>query len=492
MIRAFILFFTYTLFINLRAQELDGKLQHAQAIFFRGAIYLSGYEETGKGLEFKIARYSPALEKTKEVSKTLGKHKPADFYTPVYDTTHGMLGVTVQRAGDDKKVMLLRYNENLQLLSWAESIEMVRINSFAAFNEEKIYYRNQLYMVREAKDSAGRFYFFRYDLKDSLAAFNYNFKWQFNFDQHTYHRIHPVFVNSEHVYLYVICLDGEKKGQWILILNTEDGSLAKAIRLNKNDNEFCALSQFGVYGSNEDMALGGVVYPSANVDLKNGKFVMNYQAAKSVNTLFCFIDSSGAIVTRLTNFMNVPNDVLKEKEWKEMLFRCSQMEKTEKGFNLNYECLYKGKDGVYRTYGFVVCKLNQTPEGPYKQENNGFLSGYRNEKKNPFSKQTANQYLVDGERIFYRDPILQNFTATGMEIDLLKKVAWNICWFDNKKTGSVEIYKNTMKNYSWETGALKTISEYARFSANHLGANKFLLFYTLKDESSFHASVIEL
>lgn len=481
----------------MRGQELTGKLQHAEVIQFRGNIYISGYEEKTKGLEFRLERYDRDLQKTREVTKSLAKYKIGDLYAPHYDTTHGYLGVEIQRADqNEKRATLLRYDADLRVVASAEGIEIVRINSFAAFNDEKIYYKNQLYMVREAKDSAGRFYFFRYDLRDSSAAFNYDFKWQFNFDQHTYHRIHPVFVNSEHVYLYVICLDGEKKGQWILILNTDDGTLTKAIRLNKNDNEFCVLSQFNVYGGTEDMALAGAIYPVANVDLKNGKFSMNHQTSKSVNALFCCIDSAGNITTRLTNFINVPNDVLKEKELKEMLFRCDQMERSESGFNLNYECLYKGRDGMYRTYGFVVCKLNQTPEETFNQENNGFLSCYRNEKKNPFSKQMANEYLIDpmgnGDRIFFRNTILQNFTSMGMEINMLKKMAWNMGYFDNKKSGHFELIKNTMKNYSWETSPLKTVSEYSRAAVLHLGLNRFLLFYTTKDESAFQASLIDL
>jgi hypothetical protein len=474
-----------------------GKLQHAAAIFFRGNMYVGGYEETQKGLEFKLGEYDADLQLVKEVSRHLGKQKFNEFYPPHFDTTHGYLGVEIQRADlNEKRATLLRYNQDLKIVTSADNIEIVRINSFAAFNEEKIYYRNQLYLVREAKDSVGRFYFFRYDLKDSSAAFNYDLKWQFNFDQHTYHRIHPVYVNADFVYLYVICLDGEKKGQWMLLLDTETGNLTKAIKLNKSDAEFCVLSRFEVYGSKRDMALAGMIYPASGVDVKTGKFAMNYQAAKAVNALFCFIDSTGNVSTRLINFMNVPNDVLKEKEHKEMLFRCNQLERSESGFNLNYECLYKGTDGVYRTYGFLLCKLNQTPEGTFKAENNAFLTCYHNEKKNPFCKQMANQYLIDalgnGDRIFFRDPILQNFTPMGMDISMLKKLAWNIGYFDNKKTGHLELIQNIMKNYSWETSPLKTISEYSRASVFHLRSNRFVLFYTLKDESGFQISLIDL
>jgi hypothetical protein len=108
----------------------------------------------------------------------------------------------------------------------------------------------------------------------------------------------------------------------------------------------------------------------------------------------------------------------------------------------------------------------------------------------------ANQYLIDamgnGDRVFFRNPILQNFTSTGMDIGMLKKAAWNIGYFDNKKTGHFEMIKNTMKNYSWETASLKTVNEYGRASVMHLRQNRFVLFYTLKDESAFQLSLIDL
>lgn len=499
----FILVFTLTLFISLDAQELSGKLQKAQCIWFRGSIYATGYKDGEKGLELVVEMYNEKLEKIKETTKPLGKYKIGDYYPPNFDTTHGQLSLTAQKTNNEKTAVLLRFNENLKPLAASDNAEITRINSFAAFDSEKIYYKNQLYVVREAKDTAGRFYFYRYDLRDSSALFNYNFKWQFNFDQHNYHRIHPVFVNSEHIYLFVMCLDGDKKGQWILIFNPEDGSLTKAIKLNKNDNEVCLVSRFEVYGGQEDIILAGVKYTAANVDLKTGRFSMNYQGSKNINTFFCQIDSSGEVKTRLENFCNAPNEILKEKEMKEFLFRCNALEKNESGINLTYECVYKGKDGIYRTFGFLLSWLNLNPEGFYKQENNTFLPCYRNDKSQPKGKTgntncklTANQYdndkAKDADRLFYKNAFVKNFTEVGMDMNILKKLAWVSSYYDNKKTATLELHKYTMKNYVWETASLKTITDYSRYNVFGLGQNKVIIFTSLKDESGFTLSLNEL
>jgi hypothetical protein len=498
----FILLFTSFLFISLNGQEVTGNLHKAQCISFKSEIYVSGYEESDKGLSLKIISFNDKLEKQKEVVKDLGKHKGVDFYPPAFDTTHGYLSLVIQRTSNEKTALLLRYDANLTLVSSAENAEIARINSFAAFDNEKLYYKDQLYVVREAKDSAGKFYFYRYDLRDSSVLFNYNFKWQFNFDQHNYHRIHPLFVNDTHIYLYVICTDGDKKGQWILIFNTSSGSMEKSIKLNKSDNEICLVSKLDVYGSNEDIAIAGVKYPAANVDLKTGKFAMNYQTSKSINSFFLQIDSSGVTKTRLENFNSIPNEILKEKELKELIFRCNTLEKTETGFNLNYECLYKGNDGIYRTYGFLLTKLTATPENEFKKENDAFLTCYHNEKTtpkgktgNPQCKLTTNQYdndkAFDTDRLFYKNAFVKNFTEAGMKINSATKTACIVSYFDNKKTNTLELYKNTMKNYTWETTPLKNTNDYNRFSVFKMNANAVLIFISNKEESGFTLSITE-
>jgi hypothetical protein len=476
------------------AQEINGSLHKSTCVNFRNCIYVAGYEEAGSGLTLKIQKYTVGLEKVTEKSEALGKYKPEGLYTPSIDTTHGYLNITVQETNNEKTASLIRYTENLELVADVEKAEITRINSFAAFDAEKLYYKDCLYVAREAKDSVGRFYFYRYDLKDPDGLFNYNFKWQFNFDQHTYHRIHPAFANDEYVYLYVICLDGPKKGQWLLILDAKNGNLLKTIKLNKGDNEFCFVSLISVQGNANDIFLAGTKYPAAAVDLKTGKITSNYVGTKLLNLFFCQIDSSGEIKSRQEGFVATPNELLKEKELKEFLFRCNSFRQTENGFNLEYECLYRAKDRIFRTFGFLSDRLVITPDNTIKQDNFTFFSVYRNEKKYTSCKEVANQYdndkPTDADRLFYKDAFVKNFSPVNS--DLQKKEAGFVSAYNNKKAGTLELYKYVMKNYNWETSSIKNVTDYSRCMIFRPVQNKVVIFYTTKGEKNFVLLNIEL
>jgi len=492
----FILVFNLLLLTSLLAQqEVLEKLDEPTCIQFKNNIYVSGYEQSGQELQFKLRKYNTKLEKTGEESKVLGKHKSEDFHAPVFDTTHGFLNLTVQKKNNDKTATLFRYNENLKPLAFIENAEITRINSFAAFDLEKIYYKNRLFVIRPSKDSVGKFYFFRYDLKDSSTTFNYDFKWQFNFDQHNYHRIHLIEATANYVYAYVICLDGDKKGQWLITFNTEDGSIAKAVKLNKNDNEFYFVGKILIYNQTQDVAISGVKYPAASVDLKTGKFGMNYQTSKTLNIFFCTIDSAGEIKQRSENYITVPNELLKEKELKEFILRTDLLQADSGNFSIVHECLYKAPDGLYKTYGFLFSRLNTNPENILKQDNNAFLPCYRNEKKNPNAKQTTNQYdnekPDETDRLFYKNAFTKNFSEAGVLFDAAKKTACLISYYENKKINTLTFHKNSMKSYAWETSSLKTSNDYSDYNVFSVGENKFIIFISSKDKTGFTLSYFE-
>ena len=480
----------------LAQQEVSEKLIASSAIEFRHAVYVAGYSQNGHELEFKIYKYSQNLEKLNENGKSLGKLKSEDLHIPNIDTTHGYLSISLQRKNNDKTTTLIRYNESLKQIVALENAEITRINSFAAFDLEKIYYKNNLYVVRPAKDSIGKFYFYRYDLKDSSALFSYDFKWQFNFDQHIYHRIHLIEVNDTHIYTYVICLDGDKKGQWLIRFNTEDGSISKAIKINKNNNEFCFLSKFLIYNTAQDMIISGTKYPSANIDLKNGKFAMNYQSSKTLNTFFCVIDSTGETKQRLENFIVTPNELLKEKELKEFILRTDVIKEQSTNFSLLHECMYKAPDGLFKTYGYLFSRLNMNSENILKQDNYAFLPCYRNEKKNPDSKYTTNQYdnekHNESDRLFYKNAFTKNFSDAGVQFDASKKSAYLLSYFENKKTNTLHLYKNSMKSYVWETSSLKTSNDFSDYKVFSVGENKFIIYISNKTKTGFNLSLIEL
>lgn len=501
----FILVFNLLVLTSLTAQkEVSVKLGESSCLRFRNSLYTGGYEQNANELLCKLQKANFSLENEGEAIINLGKHKADDFHAPVFDTTHGYLNITVQQKNNEKTALLLRYDENLKMIAKIENAEITRINSFVAFDQEKLFYKDKLYVVRPAKDTLGRFYVFSYQLKDAAAVFSYNLKWQFNFDQHPYHRIHFLYASDTVIYAYVICLEGPKKGQWIIALNADDGSINKTIKLNRNDNEFCFISKLDVYNSALDMAVSGVKYPAAAIDLKTGKFAMNYQTSKGLNTFFCLIDSAGEIKQRLDNYLPVPNELLKEKELKEFLIRTNQLEIKGNYFNLLLECLYKAPDGLYKTYGFLFTRLELSLEGILKQENNAFLAAYRNEKNLPGGKKsgnldcklTTNQFdnekKEETDRLFYKDPFTRNFSDASIQFDRNKKMAFMLCFYENKQTSVLSFYKNIMKNYVWETTALSTNNDYSTYNVFAIGENKFIVYTCNKEKSGFTLQLVEL
>lgn len=482
----FVLVVMFGLLINAAGQEINGSLYKSTCVVFRNCIYVAGYEEAHDGMVLKIVKYTATLEKAEEKDRKFEKCKPGSLYAPLIDTTHGFLNITIQETNNEKTAALIRYTENLELVADVGKAEITRINSFAAFDAEKLYYKDHLFVVREAKDSAGRFYFYRYDLKDPSGLFSYAFKWQFNFDQHTYHRIHPAFANDDYVYLYVICLDGPKRGQWLLALDVRNGTLQKTIKLNGAENEFYFVSLVSVQGKTKDILVTGAKYPASAINWETGKITSSYAGVKFLNLFFCRADSSGEIKSRLENFIAVPDELLKEKEWKEFLFRCNYLGSGEKSYDLDYECLYKGNDGIFRTFGFLSDRLLITPDDRVKQDNYTFFATYRNEKKYPHCRQAANQYDNDkpteADRVFYKGAFVKDFSPVAS--NLQKKEAGLASAYDNKKTDTLELYRYSMKNYAWETSNIKSATDYSRH-ALFLIQKEAVFFYTTKDEKNF-------
>src|SRR4051812_17589339 len=113
--QAFILVFNLLMLTSLPAQQdISEKLYESTCIQFRGSTYVSGYEQNGNELLFKLKKYSPQLEKNGESSKSLGNHKYEEYHKPVFDTTHGFLSVILQEKNNDKTATLVRFNENLK------------------------------------------------------------------------------------------------------------------------------------------------------------------------------------------------------------------------------------------------------------------------------------------------------------------------------------------------------------------------------------------
>lgn len=152
--RVFILLMSLCMLINLHAQEVSEKMEHADCMGYRNTVIVAGYEQKGNELFLRVKRYDESGTLVSWAERSLGKARSSEFYAPQGDTTHGLISFVLQRSNNDKQATLIRFNEQLKQVNYLEKTEITHINSFAAFDHEKLYYKNNLYMVREAKDSA--------------------------------------------------------------------------------------------------------------------------------------------------------------------------------------------------------------------------------------------------------------------------------------------------------------------------------------------------
>lgn len=304
----------HTLFILLfilslaKGQVVKRNLLSANSIFYKQRVYVYGYEETKSELKFRCFSYTTKLELKDSTDFSLGKHTPADFVEISADTLHHVLNFYFQLANQKNVVTLLRLNDTLAKICSTENYDANHINSLSAFDDEKYYYSNNLYLIKNVKtDTAGKqFYLSKYQIQSMNKPFEYDFKWQFAFDRQYIHRASVLYADSLHVIVYAHVNDGPKKGQWILRINANTGELVKGTKLNgKIDQRHYLVSNFIYHKKTRSIDLIGSIYGSEMLDFT--KKSSNFLNLSKRNTLFFIsIDSTGEIKTKTEKLIALP------------------------------------------------------------------------------------------------------------------------------------------------------------------------------------------
>lgn len=293
---------------TVTGQSIKRNLLSSNFFSFKQNAYVYGYEQNKDNLQFRCFSYNHNLTLKDSINFNLGKRTPADFLDISVDTLHDVINFYFQLANQKNMVSLLRLNDTLGKICSAENYDANHINSLSAFDDEKYYYANSLYIIRTStSDTNGKqFYLSKYNIQSLTKPFEYDFKWQFAFERQFIHRATVLYADSIHVIVYAHVNDGPKKGQWILRINSKNGELLKGTRLNgKIDQRHYLVSNFIYNKKSRSIDLIGNIYGSEMIDF--AKKTSNFINLSKRNTLFLIsIDSTGEIKTKTEKLLALP------------------------------------------------------------------------------------------------------------------------------------------------------------------------------------------
>lgn len=291
----FILFFP----VIVSGQNISRALQKANSLYFRNNIYVFGFVQDKSDLSFKLYKAASDLSSLDSVSNSLGKEKTESFLEVTSDTLHGYLNFYFHKSNNKNLATLLRYNDSLKMIAKVENFESNKINSLTSFENEIYTYKNSTYTIRTSEDSSGKqFFLTKYELISDKKIFEYKQSWQYPLEKRNINTARVLYADDNTLLMYVTILSGDRKGQWILKLNSRNGTIVKGIKLNSNgDERSYILSAFHFDVKNKQFLIAGNIYTKQQLDIETKN-----QAFTNLNKqnvfFFVRIDSAGGILSR--------------------------------------------------------------------------------------------------------------------------------------------------------------------------------------------------
>ena len=149
------------------------------------------------------------------------------------DTLNGYLNFYLHKK-NNQALQVIIADTSLKFKTDFKNIDVTKLKPFSGLTEQTFHSGKHFYIIKTAVDSAGKHYYLtQYGyMPGEKTPFDYRFNWQFNFDRSHITYAHVFFADKKGVYVYVNVDEGLKKGQWILILNAQNGLLLRSKRLN--------------------------------------------------------------------------------------------------------------------------------------------------------------------------------------------------------------------------------------------------------------------
>jgi hypothetical protein len=432
-----ITFFLAFCFQNNSAQNLEMPLAKANSQIFNGNIHAAGLSVRDKKTVLVVYKINFKLIKTDSLIIDLGKHSPDNFLQITSDTLHGFLNIYVHKK-DKKTVNIFRINKYFKQLTAVEDIDIARINSISAFENEIFYSKSDVYTIKYVNDTSGKqFYLNKYTLKSELSNFEYEPKWQFAFERKNINSAHIIYADNKYLLMYVNVITGPKKGQWILKMNTVTGLLWKGSKINdQGDNGFYSFNQLLIDTAGKKTLIQGQRFTEAEFDQEQNKIKLCNRPI--LNIYIAEIDTAGEIISR--NEFKIPVVEAKGVVYKvpvNYLIKTNSMVKNTEGALVIETDIFKG---LNNRLSFNYCNSNTIKLSPnedkFVPEKNSISTNpliekyYFNNDALDMTGRLAIDSIMDFEKLFYRQP---TFTVkAGYKLDDAGNPVWLVKKIDNK------------------------------------------------------------
>lgn len=454
---SFFIFLFISQFLDTKAQSVLVSQLSPSAISFRNSMYIFGISRNQVGSAFCAMQLSSTLDTLNTYQIDLGKATPESFLPTQIDTTHGLLKVVLITVSQKSNAEVFLFKENLQLIAHSKNIDQSRMQAISIFEKEKLFFREHLYLSKEAKDSAGKFYLYHFMLRDSSVNMNYKSIWQFNFDQFNYKIVHLLLASIRTVWVYALCSNGTKKGQWILAIDALSSEVKYARKLNSSDSECFMPGKALLFGKDQNLILTGFIFPVENINLEGGILKLGSVGGKMARTSFVILDSTGEVISARDNFLPLPAEIQKEKQLENYMMRVGALKRGKsETFEIMIEFLKKEKSTLYKTALLQFANLKYLGGGMLSILETAIFP--EASTKNPGMGE-ASYNIYDFEKseassqLFYSEPTIRSIFP--LDFLPLSGNTPNFLTLKKNKSGNSNLISYRFLSKKWESTILK-------------------------------------
>ena len=447
------------------AQQQNFSLEKGNCIAFKQHLFAFGF----KSNSFVIYKFKPNLQLIDSFYYGLDKTKATDFLSVECDTLHETMNFYLQKK-DKQNLTLIRFDQKFKLINEFKNIEVTKLDPFATFDHQKFVCKNFVYAVKTAMDTSGKqYYLSKYELQNSNdKAFDYKFKWQFNFERQYINNIRVFYADTTKVMAFVHVNNGERKGQWVIKINASSGMIIKAKKISPNVNLNYRYSNHFVDTVSKNVFVIG--------QLTNGE-----QLSSPTPTLFILqFDSMLSLNSQKQLIQRITPSNPKAKAPTGFVFQVSQVKKKspdtyeyQLDFYKNNIIDYKYSNSCIQGFSFADDAIETEPAicKEFPEIENYFFTTDKKDLNGKLFADTAKS----ADRLLYNPPVFkvkQAFKLNSNEFPvwILKKI--------DAKTGAINFstLKPGLKTY--ELKAITTNQKEEAPGMLFFGKSEYVLFYT--------------